>query len=284
MSEKLLYLETNVINEYEKFSKNKKEVFRNKLKSNNLIPVTSEITLMEILSTVDNQKRENLIIACQEIFNNSLLIDLPLLILETNNQKFSNSKINNIWLDVIRNKNKTFIKYENDILNYKIGKEKISKKLIDISKIDFSNNGKCSDCDNKYCDTRNLNIAYYLTNLILLGEVEYFHNHIKKFWKEKNIFEEEQKILYIQEKLKDKYQNGIFKYMGNYANLQLINKPNRGLANDIFHCCYYPIVDIFISNDLHFQKIFKYGVISMKDFMNFSDLEIKSIINEKNML
>lgn len=272
MNEKVVYMDTNVLNDMA-YLVNKDFVFK-RMKERGYVLAISEVNILEILrDRSDLYNIDKMVIMLQELDEVILLPGLSQVIYNylTQEDDFELPK-DNVICDVLNNRDKEFIIDEESEKRIKDQKKlyKHFNKMINAVK----NKKKCNECNSKYC-TNNINeLSKALAIIFLVYGIQLILPFDKeKYWNKLGISKEKDKIKYIEdnEDFIVKSDASPFRTMSKFALLQ--NGKNNGTFNDCLHSCYFQFADIIVSKDKHFLNNAS-RCISYEEFMKKIDILI----------
>jgi hypothetical protein len=286
----ICYFETSAINYlYDNFSI-EEIVEIKKVSDVNTIFTCSTIVFWEILNTSNEEKREALIQFCQYFFDDYVLKSPTELIIEYLEQGCpleekrreikSNCTISQVWSDLHKVKEKTFVINREVLKGHSNYMYELSKSLSKMIKADFDEslykdqliysaivpiiNIIYDSLDFVKEEIRNNNYSeaktrLYKTSLFFMIAILLFGNGFEqdqydKFWTDKNITSINDKVNYLFSIDEKAIHRGPLAEMGLMANMQLEYETNRGLFFDCLHSMYIPYADRFFTKDIHFSR------------------------------
>jgi len=312
---KNIYWETSAINYFcERFDWNDAIATKGLQLSNGNKYYLSPVTLWEILLTKDNQKREEILFKCQNLFYNRLLnspsefiinyINAGCPLVEKKYNFHSKLPLAQHWNNLCENKKLTF-KYDVDqLIAQSTHLRDLSKRLwkiiyniyfeIEPKEIEFKYQNVIRTCVTLLKDRNRQNdpasIKIYKISILL---IIYFlcigtdidNTPIRNFWDKLKIESITDRIAFVLDNYEILVYRGPFAEMASMAAVQIEHnlKSNRGLIFDCLHTIYLCYIDIFITNDLHFTKLKKkHQHLIFQKIYHIKDLKITT--QERNII
>jgi len=311
------YFETSAINYFtHNFSINDIIATKHFQNAKGNIYYISPICIYEILLTKDELAKEKLIYCSQNLFHNKLIKSPSEFIvnfvkggipsIEIPYDIHTELKIGEIWEEICLNKNKSIHVDEKYLHSKAEILRKLSKNLYNIinrltlditikdeifynqEMINFNFNllneeyGPFDEIDKKI-----VKISILFVNYIFCIGVDLDPEPYIKFWDNLGIKSPLDRVLFLFKNYKNIFIVGPFYLMATMAYSQISNgqKSNRGLILDCLHSVYLTYVDVFVTNDSHFDKFSDSVDIHGKKIMYLEKNIITShqvkIINEK---
>ena len=247
----------------------------------------STVTLWEILSTSNPERRDEIIHFSQHLFDREILPSPSELIVEyikngmptheTPGQKYiSTSEIARVWRDLVDDKGRCF-NVDHASLVYK--QKLFQSTTKDIHKI--INNGdvliKSSDPTSGMDTTLSsllaeipfikegefvseeervlYKVSLYYIIFILVSEGDWDNTPVKSYWKSLGVDKTCCRIRYVLDNLYTLVHRGPFIVMAYMTVAQSKGKYSRGAWNDSLHAMYLPYVDFVFTSDAHFDGL-----------------------------
>lgn len=272
---KYIYLETSAVNflldnfTFQELSTIKAACYD----ADKILFCISTPTIFEILSTTDENRREQLIYTLQNICYNRLMNSPAEFIInyinagmpkeEPKYEFYSKLNIANTWTEICKDTCKTFIYDFNDVQNRKSFLSKEFKNII--SEIFYNDTtwgnqiNKILKLDLKYSKMNDYEIlvkkiCWVLILLILCAGISFDNTCIDNFWKQYNCEKTEDRANFALFNLNQLTEHGPVVMMARMWIAQSGNI-NRGTLLDMFHSIYIVYSDIFLTNDHHFEEL-----------------------------
>jgi hypothetical protein len=271
----------------------------------------SSVTIWEILLTSDEKKKEDILYLSQQLFFEKLLCSPSELIIKyilkgcpLYENKFdihSKSRLQHVWDDLCKDKNKTFIYDKKQLQTKTKHVQIISRQLFKIiNRIVIDS--KPSDFGSRLdlflsSHTRRLRrktaiintdpeklykIALLFMLYILCMEADFDATPIKEYWKDVGVSDTFKRLGYLLNKYEILTSRGPFMEMAitAFEQIRKNNKSTRGLFFDCLHSIYLPYVDIFLTYDNHFRNLSRIPHINYQKIYHFDELQITEYLRK----
>lgn len=247
---------------------------------------TSPVSIYEILLTKDKLSREKLIYCSQNLFHNKLIkapsefivnfVKNGIPSIENPYNIHTELEIGEIWEEICLNKNKSISVDEEFLQSRMKVLRKLSKNLYSVINritLDITIEDEVlhnQEVINFYFNSLNeeygpfdeinkkiVKISILLVNYIFCAGVDLNSEPYIKFWGDLGIKSPLDRALFLFRNYKRIFIVGPFYLMATMAYSQISNgqKSNRGLILDCLHSVYLTYIDVFVTNDSHFDKL-----------------------------
>lgn len=248
----------------------------------------SPTCLWEILTTQNEQKKEQILGFSQNLFSRDILPSVSEIIVgfvrqgmpiyEPMRTLTSRGLLAETWRDLVDDRSKTFV-YDKEELRYRIkmiqeltkkahgitrGNNKVLSGLDDVAGLDamlnsmvnqlpFVMDGEPLTIEDRY--TYKLSIFFIMH--LFCAELEMENHPIQEYWREIGIDSTQDRIVYVIKHLTGLVHRGPFVLMALMAKAQSTSKGKypRGVWFDCMHSVYLSYVDAFFTTDAHFTSL-----------------------------